>query len=102
MKDHTKILSAIDKIEEELYNKYKRRDLDLNMMPTLSVLVSSIYLSINISIASKNNYIPEINLWNSDNDDRIYYEKSDRYETFYKLIKRKFREIKNEINEVKL
>lgn len=44
----------------------------------------------------------EITLYNSENNDRIYYEKSDKYETFYKYIKRKFIEIKEEIYSVKL
>jgi len=48
------------------------------------------------------NIIPEITIYHSENDERIFYEKGNRYETFYKYIKRKFMEIKNEIYSIKL
>ena len=39
---------------------------------------------------------------NTVDDDRIYYEKSDKYETWYQLIKRKWRIAKDEVNMIKL
>jgi hypothetical protein len=56
-----------------------------------------------MSIPSTNDCdLPEINLYHSENDNRIYYEKSDKYETFYTFIKRQFREVKNQLNSIKL
>lgn len=57
---------------------------------------------ITLSIPSKNNILPDITLYNSEDNDRILYEKKNKYETFYKLIKRKFLEVKEEIQVVKL
>ena len=50
-----------------------------------------------VCIDKINNYWPQITDY-----DRIYYEKGDKYETYYKFIKRKFLEIKENINKIKL
>ena len=44
----------------------------------------------------------DIMLFNSGNNDRIYYEESDTYESYYSLIKRRFSEIKENIYSVDL
>jgi hypothetical protein len=57
---------------------------------------------ISLTIPSEKNIIPEIQIYHSEDNDRIFYEKSNKYETYYKFIKRKFIEIKKEINSIKL
>lgn len=99
---------AVEKINEELYKKYSKKDPknfnydSLDLMPILSITFAGVYMFISLSIPSKNQILPEIQLYHSENNDRIYYDKSDKYETFYKFIKRKFIEIKEELYSVKL
>ena len=107
-KEQQEAFDAVTKINEELYKKYSKPDPKnqfgynrLDIMPIVSIRFAGTYMLISISIPSEHQ-LPEINLYWSENDDRIYYEKSDKYETFYKYIKRKFLLIKDEINNVKL
>lgn len=102
-------LEAVEKINEELYFKYsKRNEKDIYKdwiaeLPILSIVFASNYLFIGLTIPHTDACeLPEMKIYNSECNDRLYYEKSDKYETFYKYIKRKFREIKEEINKVKL
>lgn len=102
-------LEAVGKINTELYKKYSKLDAKdkykdwISITPMLSITISGNYTFIGLSIPSKNTCsIPEFHIYNSEDNDRIYYEKSDKYETFYKFIKRKFIEIKNEVNLIKL
>jgi len=72
-------------------------------MPQLSITFSNNYIFINISPSSAFDMnLPEILIYNSIHDDRIYYEKTDKYEAFYKFIKRKFKLIQEEIFSIKL
>lgn len=94
--EREEIIAAVDKINEELYIKYNKLNM-LEYTPIVSYAFGGVYSNISISIASKLN-LPEISIWFSEQDDRIFYEKSNKYEAFYSYIKRKFRLIKNEIN----
>ena len=105
--EQQEIIKAVDKINEELYEKYDKKDkMDnftdwLSLLPIVVVTIADVYSSISLSIPSE--YEPlEIPLYNSENNDRIYYEKSDTDESFYKLIKRKFLEVKENLNKIKL
>jgi hypothetical protein len=98
--EQKEIFDAVEKINEELYTKYAKIN-KVDYLPTVTCSFGGNYSFISISIASEFN-IPEINIYFSENDDRIYYEKSDKYETFYKYIKRKFKLLKEEIYSVKL
>lgn len=100
---------AVEKINDELFEKYSKLNdgsvyVDwLSRLPVVSITFANSYTFISISIPSTDSCIlPEILLYNSEDDDRIYYEKSDKYESFYKFIKRKFISIKEAINAVKL
>jgi len=100
---------AVCKINEELYKKYSRKDPknfnydSLDKMPIVSITFASNYMFINLTIPSSEICVlPEIEIYSSENNDRIYYEKSNKYETFYKFIKRKFIDVKTEIYSVKL
>lgn len=93
--EQKEIFDAVEKINEELFKKYNKLD-KIDYLPIVSCRFGSGYSTISISIASEFQ-IPEFNIYFSEQDDRIYYEKSNKYETFYKFIKRKFRMIKEEI-----
>lgn len=108
-KDQQEAFDAVDKINEELYNKYSKKDPNnfnydsLDRLPIVSITIAGVYMFIGLSIPSRNNCdIPEFNLYHSENNDRIYYEKSNTYESYYKYIKRKFREIKSELENIKI
>lgn len=91
---------AVEKINEELFNKYNKKN-NLDNLPTVSITFADRYMFIGLSIPSTID-LPEISLYSSENNNRIYYEKGDKYETFYKYIKRRFLEVKEEIYSVKL
>jgi hypothetical protein len=95
--------NAVQRINDELMKKYSSKDKDIDYMPQLSVMFVNTMIFISLSIPSDMSVqLPEIPIYSSIHDDRIYYEKSDKYETFYKCIKRKFIEVKTAIYETKL
>jgi hypothetical protein len=107
--EQTEAFDAVERINDELFKKYNKLDEKdafkdwIAKMPILSVTVAGNYLFIGLSIPSSAVCVlPEITIYSSENNDRVFYEKSNKYETFYKFIKRKFIEIKEEIYSVKL
>ncbi len=101
---------AVEKINDELFKKYYKKDENDNskdwlaVVPIVSITFANDYMFIGLSITSSEYdcQLPEFTIYNSQNNDRIYYEKSDKYESFYKYVKRKFIEMKEEINAIKL
>lgn len=98
-------LTAVQLLNEELWKKYdKKHKKDdwtdwHSKCPILTCVIGQYHVAINLTIQG----FPEIPLYNSwAEEERIYYERSDKYETFYKFIKRKFREIKEELNTIKI
>lgn len=103
------VFKAVEKINNELYKKYSKKNPknynydSLDLMPVLGVTFANAYTFVTLSVPSNINIIiPEITLYHSENNDRIFYEKKGTYETYYKYIKRKFREAKEEIYAIKL
>lgn len=98
--------NAVNKINEELSNKYKFSDygnIGDELIPNLSITFCQSCIFITVTFLCQGDIIlPEILLYNSENDDRIYYHKSDKSESYYKYIKRKFRLIKEAINKIKI
>lgn len=100
--DQLQAFEAVDRINDQLYKKYNKKN-NLDKLPVVSITFAGVYMFINLSIPHTDVCeIPEINIYNSENNDRIYYEDSNKYESYYKFIKRKFIEIKEEINKIKL
>ena len=93
------LYEVVEKINDELYEKYSN---NLENMPVVSITFLGYCTYINLIIPSVNWVMPEFLLYDSENEDRIFYEKSGKYETYYKYIKRKFLKIKKEINNIKL
>ena len=99
----------VEKINAEIFKKYDKLNQKddyvdwISKMPIVSITVAGNYMFIGLSLQStKTCSLPEITIYNSEDNDRIFYEKGNKYETFYKFIKRKFIEIKEEIYSVKL
>lgn len=87
-------IEAVQKINNELHDKFGWNNPNL---PVISITIAGVYTFISVNIRDQ-----EIKLYNSSEDDRIYYEKSGKYETFYSYIKRKYRSIKEHYNNIKL
>ena len=88
-------IGAVQRINNEMHDKEGWENHDT----LLSVCMCGYYFFVTLNINKAN---AEITLFNSSNDDRIYYEKSDKYEEFYSYLKRKYRETKDIISEIKL
>jgi hypothetical protein len=99
-KEQVEALKAVEKINYKLYSLYEK-DNKLDCQPIVTILLADMYFSISITIPDEFNP-QEILLYNSENNDRIYYESTDKYETFPKLIERKFNEVKSELNKINL
>ena len=84
---------AVQKINDELFLKYND-----STPPTVSITFANRMIFISVSLPD----LPEIHVYNSEDDDRIYYEDGDTYESFYDFIKRKFNFIKEEIYAIEL
>ena len=100
---------GVEKINKELYKKYSKKNPknfnydSLDKMPILSVTFAGPYIFITLSVPANDICtLPEFQIYHSENNDMIFYEKSNKYESFYKFIKRKFLEIKEEINNIKI
>ena len=93
--DQLNALEASQKINNELSDKV---GWDSENLPHISVTICSCYLFITINIGNC-----EFEIYNSAQEEsRIFYEKSNKYEEFYSFIKRRFREIKEELNQIRL
>jgi hypothetical protein len=90
-------LKAVQKINNEMYDKVGWQ----NHCDLLSITIASYYFFISINI-NHNDFKLECPLYDSENDDRIYYKKSDKYEEWYSYLKRKFRLIKERLNLIKI
>jgi hypothetical protein len=89
-------LGAVQKINNELHDKlgWDRHDI------YLSIEICSFHYNVKLYL---DRYDSIITLFNSGNsDERIYYEKSDKYESFYKFLKRKCRETLKNLNTFKI
>ena len=93
--------AAVQTINQELFEKYDKTN-QLELKPTLSIIFAERMTFISISLASETLDLPEIHLYNSENDKRIFYSESNEYESFYVFIKRMFEEIKEKIYSIKL
>lgn len=91
---------AIEKINEELFEYFDNKMM-LNNQPILSITFANYITLIGLSIPLESTSL-EIDIYNSEDDDRIYYDETDEYEKFYPYIKRKFNEIKEEISLINL
>lgn len=94
------VFEAVEKINEELFEYFDNK-LILNNQPILSITFADYITLIGLSIPLTSTSL-EINIYNSEDDDRIYDEENDEYEKFYPFIKRKFNEIKEEISLINL
>lgn len=92
-------LDAVNKINDKLVGEYSECD-NLEMVPMLSITFVDVYFFISISIPDEFNG-QEIKLFNSENNDRVFYEKTNEYETIYDTITRRFLQIKKQIRNIK-
>ena len=88
-------LEAVQRINNEMHDKEGWEGHDT----LLSITICSWHFFVVINVNKAN---AEIQLYNSEQDDRIYYEASDKYEEFYSHLKRKYREAKETLNNIKL
>ena len=93
--DQRDCLIAIQKINNEMHDKegWESHDTLLSM----SICSYMFFVSININKANT-----EIKLFSSEDNDRVFYEQSNKYEEWYSYIKRKYREAKLTLNKIKL
>lgn len=87
-------LEAVQKLNNEMHDKF---GWDNPLLPIFSISIAGFYTFISLWIGEH-----EIKLYNSEEDDRIYYEKSDKYESFYTYLKRKFRVYKSNLEDIKI
>lgn len=87
-------LKAVQKLNSEMHDKFEWNN---PLLPIFSITIAGFYTFISLNIGEQ-----EIKLYNSELDDRVYYEKSDKYESFYIYLKRKFRDYKNNLEKTKI
>jgi len=95
------VLQAVEQLNDELYIKYLD-NVSLNA-PVIAVTFIGDIFAVTINLVNYENInIPEFQLFNSVENDRIFYESTNEYETYYHFIIRKYNEIQNEICKYKL
>ena len=98
-KEQKEAYEAVENINEKLFIEYDKND-NLDYLPIFSITIADYYFFVSLSIPHDFES-QEINIFNSESNDRIYYEKTDKYETFEDLFKRRFLETKVQISDVK-
>jgi len=93
--DRNEALVAVDKINIELFEKY---GYDYTA-PLVGVHFLDDYIGFFVMLPESS---IEFNLNDTSEDDRIFYEEGNKYESFYDYIKRKFSEIKVKINKYEI
>lgn len=93
--DQFECLKAVQKINNEMHDKEGWESHNT----LLSMNICSYQFSVTLNIDKANT---EILLYSSNNCDRIYYNKSNKYEEWYSFLKRKYRDLKDIINKIKL
>jgi hypothetical protein len=94
--EQKKAFDAVQKINDELLKFWDEKDVSLT--PQLSITFCNDMMFISLHIPSGDNIIlPELDIYNSIVDDRIFYGEKNEYESYYAFIKRKFNEIKEGI-----
>jgi hypothetical protein len=90
MTELERILEATTKLNEYLYDELKLEN------SLFSVTIYGYITSISFNIEDI-----EIPIWNSENDDRLFFENSNEYEPFERFIKRVWKEKLKIINKIK-
>jgi hypothetical protein len=101
--DQKDALEAVERLNDEMEEKFIDK-LSANA-PIFSIEFACDLTAISITLLDYTNRclnMPDMMLYNSVNNDRIYYESTDSYETYYDLLKRKFKEIQEEFQKYKL
>lgn len=93
--EQQKCIEAVQRINNEMHDKEGWE----NHNTLLSVTICGFQYAVDMYIDKAN---AEINLFNSENDNRIFYEKSNKYEEWYTYLKRMYREAKTILNDIKL
>lgn len=94
-KEQLECLQAVQKINNKMHDKGGWD----NHNSLMSMLICGYHFGVTLNLNSADT---EIQLYNSSQDDRIYYEKSEKYEKWEPFLKRKFRQVKEQINNIKL
>ena len=97
--DQGEALVAVETINEELNETYS--EFEIENKPIVTITLADYFFAINISIPD--DYTPfEIQLCNSENNDRCYDEDNDQYQPWYDYIKGRFFEVKEKLTNINL
>ncbi len=105
--EEAEIRAAVDKINDKIYKKYEKLGSGdefnhwFNLMPAIVVTSTGYITAVSVSIPTEDIPPIEIHLFHTEDNDRIYYEGTDTYESWFKYTQRKWRDVKNVIGFVK-
>jgi len=89
-------------LNDILYEKYSTsKNLDIDYLPIFSITFAAHYFFISLSIPGAHEG-QEFHIYSSENNDRMYDEDTDSYESFEVFIRRKLDEITYDINKIKI
>jgi len=98
--EQKRAIKAVEKINNKIFKKYDKDNI-VDIMPIISINICDMMFTISIFIPYDfGNY--EIEIYNSEHNDRIFCEETNSYESYYDLIKRKFKDAKKDICKIKL
>lgn len=93
--EQQKCVEAVQRINNKMHDKEGWQNHDT----LLDISICGFHYAVDMYIGKAN---VKINLFNSGNDNRIFYEKSNKYEEWYTYLKRMYREAKTILNDIKL
>jgi len=92
---------VIDLLNDEMYDNLENKD-SLNDLPQFSITIIDSLWSVDLLMNYSDINMPKIPIYESESDERIYYEKTDDYEEYEDLFRRKFKAVLKKLNNVKL
>lgn len=90
-----KIEEVVDNLNTRLWGMNGNENTDHVFVYTKAGYIESISLNLNFD-----NHSIEINLWNDDNDDRLFSEETQQYEDLEEFIVKKYKNIVKEMKKL--
>lgn len=96
------LYDTVERLNEELYEKWLEEGKDFSLLPCFSCRFARNMDFVDFHPVSNDITLPEIHIYCSETDTLRYNEKNNTTESYYSFIKRRFKEVKQQLNAIKL
>ena len=90
----TEALSVVDKLNDEFYQRCLRDELIVEEKPYCTFAMSDAYASISLSVPMSGGTLVELELYNTENDNRDFSEETGEYETIEQYVRKQLERVR--------